>query len=331
VHFEPYHLLDGRPHIVLDGSPTDGTVLSVTHWPGYPAPEAIAADLSAQMAFRLLDHPDLIAPGTEFASNNHFDQDGLVSLLAVVDPAAAVPRQAFLEDVARAGDFATFTDRDAARVSMIVAAAASGRHPDLPALTGDDAEQTGMLYAEMLPRLAEVCDDVHRWRDLWAEEDGCLDASLAVLDSGAATIVEHPAVDLAVVSVDASAPDGGGHRFGGMWAAGLHPMSVFSRTSRFVVATSRGPHHEVELRYETWVQYRSRTVRPRRDLVPLASRLQDEECGDATWSAEPVGSLTPRLSSGAGDSSITPQRFIELLVDHLDTAPPAWNPFVPTR
>lgn len=326
MRFEPYDHLAGRPNIVLDGSPTAGTVLTVTHWPGYPAPEAIAADLSAQMAFRLLDHPELIPPGTELASNNHFDQDGLVSLLAVVDPERAVPRRAFLEDVARAGDFATFADRDAARVSMVVSAAASGRLPDLPTVAGDYGELTAALYTEMLGRLPEICDDVHRWRPVWAEEDECLTASLAALDRGEATITEHPGVDLAVVTVDGAAPDRGGHRFGGMWVAGLHPMAVFARTDRLVLATVRDGRYEAELRYETWVQCRSRPVRARRDLVPLAARLKDEERGAATWTAQPVGSLTPRLSSGEDQSSIEPARFVAVLVDHLDSAPPAWDP-----
>jgi hypothetical protein len=33
--------------VVVDGSPTEGTVLCLTHWPGIAAPEAMRADLSA--------------------------------------------------------------------------------------------------------------------------------------------------------------------------------------------------------------------------------------------------------------------------------------------
>ena len=62
----------------------------------------------------LLEQPELGPPGVELVSNNHFDQDGLVSIFALVDPDEASPRRAFLEDVASAGDFATFRDRDAA-------------------------------------------------------------------------------------------------------------------------------------------------------------------------------------------------------------------------
>jgi hypothetical protein len=104
-------------------------------------------------------------------------------------------------------------------------------------------------------------------------------------------------------------------------------MAVFARTERLVVATVRAGHYEVEQRYESWVQLRSRPVRGRRDLVPLAERLQDAERGEARWTAEPVGSLTPRLSSGHGPSSLAPDRSVALLAEHLAVAPPAWDPF----
>ena len=165
------------PNVIVDGSPTDGTVLTVTHWPGYPPPEVVAADTSGEMAFRLLEHRDLLA-GAELVSNNHFDQDGLVSIHALVAPDAALARRPFLEDVARAGDFAVYRDRDAARVSMVLSAWADGRGGvDLPA---DYAEQTALLYGEWAPRLSELCDDIDapprpvggRGRDAHGERGG---------------------------------------------------------------------------------------------------------------------------------------------------------------
>jgi Family of unknown function (DUF6687) len=325
MKFVPYHLLDGRPSVILDGSPAPGTLLTVTHWPGYPPPAGIEDDLSAQMAFRLLARPDLVPGEAEAVSNNHFDQDGLVSIYALVAPDDAVGRRAFLEDVASAGDFAFCRDRDAARVSMVLSALANG--DDLPA---DYTERTGVLYEDVLGRLPELCDHVETHRDAWGDEDATLDASDAAFEDGRAVIEERPDVDLAVVTVAEDTPESGGHRFGGDWVTGLHPMAVNTRTERVTLARLRGRRYDVELRYEGWVQLRSRPVRPRRDLAPLAARLQDEETGDAVWSATPVGGLLPRLHLGDGqESSITPDRFVELLTDHLSSAPPAWDPFVP--
>jgi hypothetical protein len=326
MRFVPYHELAGRPNIVLDGSPTDGTVLCVTHWPGYPPPEELAEDLSAQMAYRLLDHAELTA-GAELVSNNHFDQDGLVSIHALVHPEQARARHELLEDVAFAGDFATYRDRRAARISMTLSAFATGRG-DI-ALPDDYPGQCGVLYSESVDRLAELCDGVERYRDLWADEDATLDATEEAIAGGEVTLSERPDVELAIVDAEPGAPDAGGHRFGGNWHEGLHPMAVHNATERLVVATVRGRTYDVEHRYETWVQLRSRRARRRRDLAPLAVRLQDEERGDATWTATPVSALVPRLRSGDGDSSIDRDRFLTLLTEHLRDAPPAWHPFVP--
>ena len=179
-------------------------------------------------------------------------------------------------------------------------------------------------------RLPELCADVDRHRHLWADEDETLTASEAAIARGDVTITEDPALDLAILDVDVGAPDAGGHRFGGDWVRGLHPMAVHNATPCLVVATARGRRYDVELRYESWVQLRSRPLRRRRDLSPLAARLQDEERGDAAWTATPVGSLVPRLVTADGDSSIERDRFVALLVDHLATAPPAWDPFSTT-
>jgi hypothetical protein len=326
VTFVPYELLDERPSVVVDGSPAPGTVLTVTHWPGYPPPAEIQDDLSAQMAFRLLERPDLVPGEPEAVSNNHFDQDGLVSIYALVAPDGAVPRRTFLEDVAFAGDFALCRDRDAARVSMVLAALAKG--DDLPS---DYDERTGVLYEDALGRLPELCDDVDRYRDVWGDEDAVLEASDAAFEDGRAVIEERPDVDLAIVTVAEDTPEAGGHRFSHEWVSGLHPMAVNTRTERVTLARLRGRRYDVELRYEGWVQMWSRPVRARRDLAPLAARLQDEETGDAVWSATPVGGLLPRLQLGDGqESSIAPDRFVELLTDHLRTAPPAWDPYTPT-
>lgn len=326
MKFVPYHLLDGRPSVVVDGSPAPGTVLTVTHWPGYPPPAGIEDDLSAQMAFRLLERPDLVPAEAEAVSNNHFDQDGLVSIYALAAPDDAARRRRFLEDVALAGDFGRCHDRDAARVSMVLHALANGEAADID----DYAERTGVLYEDAFGRLPELCDHVERHRDVWGDEDATLTASDAAFEDGRVVIDERPDLDLAVVTVAEDTPESGGHRFSGEWVDWLHPMAVNNRTERGTIARLRGRRYDVELRYEGWVQMQSRSVRARRDLVPLAARLQDEETGDAVWSATPVGGILPRLRLGEGqESSIAPDRFLDLLTHHLHTAPPAWDPYTP--
>jgi hypothetical protein len=60
MRFVPFHQLDGQPHVVVDGGPTDGTRLTLSHWPASPTPVDLLDDLSAQIAFRALERPGLL-------------------------------------------------------------------------------------------------------------------------------------------------------------------------------------------------------------------------------------------------------------------------------
>jgi hypothetical protein len=170
LRFHPYHRLGDIPNVVVDGSPTGSTRLTLSHWPGSPTPVELLDDLSAQIAFRALTHPDLF-DGIEAVSNNHFDQDGLMSAFALLQPDEAIARRAQVIDVASAGDFATFADRDSMRIAMAIAAHDLPDRSPLPAdtFTGDYPEQCAAVYEAMLPNCMELLDHPDRFSALWEE------------------------------------------------------------------------------------------------------------------------------------------------------------------
>jgi hypothetical protein len=327
LRYVPYHELGGRPHVVVDGSATAGTVLTLSHWPHAPAPPpGLAHDLSAQMALGYLDRP--VHHGlADVVSNNHFDQDGLVSVYALAEPEGALAHRELLADLASAGDFATYRDRRAARASMVLSAYAdSARSPIGPAPDGYE-EWTGILYNELLARLPELLEHPEHYRSLWEDEDAHLSASEGLITSGRVGIEERPEIDLSVVTVPRDAPAEGGHRFGGQWSYGLHPMAVYNSVTSFTVLTVTGRSYEVVYRYESWVQYRSRRLRPRVDLGGLAEELNELETV-GRWVFDGVGALTPRLHLvGADESTVDKDRFEAMLNRHLSESPPAWNPY----
>lgn len=336
LRYVPYADLAGgtTPNVVVDGSPTEGTLLCLSHWPGIGSPARFAADLSAEMAFAYLDAFDQ-HPGAHAVSNNHFDQDGLVGVFALVAPADALRRRPLLVEVARAGDFATTTSRTAARISMVLAAFADPARSPLEGMPQDYDAMCALLYGELVRRLPEIVDRPDAWREWWGDEDDTLSASIDALASGAATVTEVPELDLAVVEVADSAPDAGGHRFGGQWVSGLHPIALHGATERGALVTVRGRHYEFAYRYESWVQFRSRRVRARVDLAPLAERLSAAEAdagGDAVWVADPVAALTPTVAPAASaESALPPDAMRDVVAAHLRAAPPAWDPYLVTR
>jgi hypothetical protein len=336
LRYRRYDELDSVPNVIVDGAAGPSTVLTLSHWPGAPYLPGLSDDLSAQMAFAYLDAAERYAPAerhapAEVVSNNHFDQDGLVSVFALCHPDKALPRRELLIDLAAAGDFATYRSRVAARLSMTVAAYADPGRSPLELNDGDYPALCDQLYTELLGRLPELCDRPELSRDLWAEEDADLTTSEAAIERGEVSIEEVPGLDLAVVTVPHGATVRGGHRFTSRWAAGLHPMAVHNATDRFAVLKMIGHSYEFAYRYESWVQYRSRAVRARVDLAPLAEELTAEEPGTARWVFDGPSDLIPRLHlEGAEESALGAGEFRRRLERALAVSPPAWDPASPT-
>ncbi|MCA1831612.1 MAG: DUF6687 family protein [Actinomycetota bacterium] len=310
MKFIPYHELAGRPNIVVDGEGTDGTMLTLSHWPGSGSPSELAADLSTQIAFRYLDTPTAHV-AAEAASNNHYDQDGVCGVFAVLEPEQALQRRDMLIDIASAGDFETFRSRDAARISMALAAFGDEeRSPIASALAGRSyPDQVGSAMDHVLPRLAEMIDNPAPYKALWEEEDARLAADDAAIASGRVTIEEAPDIDLAILT----APEGYGPGYhDDQWSGGCHPMAIHNRTQRFRVLVVQGSRFIVRYRYETWVNFMSRPVLPRVDLKPLAAMLSNED--SVPWKFDGVGHMTPALhTQGGAESSLGAARFRELV------------------
>jgi hypothetical protein len=315
-----------RPNIVVDGSPNEGTVLTLTHWPGYPVPCDLAGDLSADIVFNFLDrivageaHP--AAEGAEVVTANHFDQDGLVSVHVLVKPEESLAHRELLRDLAAAGDFAVYRDRRAARASMFFSRLAERE------MTGDYGSFTDDLFVETLPLVLPVLLDPNRYRDYWADEDEELTRAEKAIAEHRITFDHHPDIDLAVVHVPEDFSSTGGHRFGGERFGQIHPMAINNAVDELRLLLVSGRRYRFVDRYETWVQYHSRPCLPRIDLRPLAEVLSSLEHRPVNWMANGPGSLLPELRH-RGESSLSPDEVVTLIANHLRTQPPAWDPFV---
>jgi hypothetical protein len=313
MEYIPIDDLDGRPNIIVDGYPAKGTVLTLSHWPGSGTPGPFSDDLSTQIVFHYLDGSERVA--ADLVSNNHFDQDGLCGIFALLQPDWAEPRRDLLIDVASAGDFATFHDRNAAHIAIALAAYETNEGSPLAReLAGKPyGKQTAILYRDLLNELPEMLENPDRERPFWEAEDARIDESEKAIASGAVTVTERHDIDLAVVVVPEDFPDAEDNE----WSGGVHPMALHNETHRHRILIQRGNRYRLRYRYETWVKFTSRPVTPRVDLGPLAERLSEEE-KDGLWKFEGVDQITPSLYlEGNGDSAITSHRFRTLVEEYL--------------
>lgn len=318
AEFVPLEDLAGAPHVVVDGVPLPGTVLSLSHRPGGGTPEGLRADTSALIVDRYLGAK---AAGVEVGAvtNDHYDEDGLFGIWLLLErPPRGAPERALAIAAGEAGDFSTWTDPWAPRVA-IAAMAMAERHmtpfPDVGRILAraGGSDPAGLLYRAILPRAGGLLADPERYRFLWKDRWARIEADIALLDAGEAVIEEEERADLAIVRTPRP----------------LHPMAVYPRTPRTRVLTAT-PDGTLVLahRYETWVEYVSRPLAPRVDLTPLAARLQSRETLAGRWVFDGVHVIMPRLhleaglerAAGPAPSSIPAERFVDDLVAFLEEA-----------
>lgn len=291
--------LGGRPNVIVDGYGTDGTVLTLSHWPGAGTPEVLADDLSTQIAFRYLDHAELRVDA-ELASNNHFDEDGLCGIFAVTRPEAALAHRARIIDIASTGDFGIYRDREAARIAFALMAYADEDRSPMQIFDMPYPAQAAALYEELLGRLPEMLEDPDRYRSLWEDDDARLTRDEERIARGKVVIDELPDLDLAIVRALDGEP--------------VHEVAVNTATRWHRVLELFGTHFALRYRYETWVAFRSRPTVDRVPLEPLAAELTAID--SVRWSAGSVDDITPRLAHD-GESALDEEVVLKRAVEHL--------------
>jgi Family of unknown function (DUF6687) len=329
MRFVPYERLDGSPNIIVDGAAGLGTILTLSHWPQSSTPASLKRDTSAEIVFTYLDSPSLHV-AAELVSNNHFDEDGLIGIFALVDPATAGKYRELLLDAASAGDFGVFQRRDAARIAFTISAYADPETSPLSAalFAQPYPEMAGQLYLELLELMPRFLANLGAYQQHWEAEDQKLAASEELIEKGRITIEERPALDLAIARIPEDLTAQPVHRFTQKRLAECHPFALHRRTPCTRLLLIRGQHIEFQYRYESWVQLASRKPPPRVDLKALAEELNQQEASGARWVFDGVERITPRLHlEGDHTTSLSAVNIQERLERCLSTGPPAWDPY----
>jgi hypothetical protein len=303
MRFLSYDAAAAVPNIIVDGSSTANTVLTLSHWPGSGTPAVLRGDTSTAIVFNYLDAPSFRVPA-DAVSNNHFDEDGLLGIFALLEPDAAQARRDLIVDAAGAGDFGIYTRRAAARIAMAI---------------GEIGRTTTSPYEHLLGLLPGLLDDVDSHRALWEAEDARLAITERLIERGEIGVDERPELDLAIFRARTKLPQD---------LDAWHPFALHNRTLCCRLILVQGRRLELRYRYESWVQLASRRPAARVDLTPLAEALNGLETSGGRWVFEGAGQITPSLFlDGRAETSIDPDTVIARAAHHLRTGRPAWDPY----
>ena len=327
--YVPYHELGDLPNIVVDGAATDSTLLTLSHWPQNATPKELKRDTSAEIVFAYLDTPKYHVEA-EAVSNNHFDQDGLIGLFALIDPGTAQQNRDLLIDVASAGDFGVFERLDAARISFTLNALEDPASGFLKADVFDlpYAEQAAAKYRALLAELPAILSDLANYRSYWESEDRHYLASVGLLDHKTVTITERNDLDLAIVRLPESLASDGDTDTTIEMDDLCHPNAIYNATPRNRIVLVCGQSIEFRYRYESWVQMVRRKPLLRVSLDRLVEQLNRIESSGGVWRADSAEDITPAMRlDGARHTSIPEKDFIARLEDYLPTQETAWDPY----
>jgi len=327
--YRPYRELGNTPNLIVDGAPLGSTRLTLSHWPNNATPDELKRDTSTEICFAYLDRPEFHVD-VPAVSNNHFDEDGLFSMLAVTRPRLALTHRELLIDASRAGDFGRFEKRDAARLVFAVESCADPAASPLAreVFNACQARRVAPLYRTMLDYLPQLLDDLEGARDLWQEQDAQLDAGLELFAAGRVKTTEIDAADLAIVDMPVGLAPRTARRYLEAESVTVHPFAIHANTDCSRLLRRQGQRYELQFRYEGWVQLETHRPALRVSLADLAAELNRIETAPGTWTGEAVTEVAPRLYlDGCDASALAPERFLDLVLDYLGRAPVAWDPY----
>lgn len=278
-------------HLSVDGMTERGPNLS--HWPGNRTPPQWKADLSTSICFQFARadaaEQHAFLAGAEVVLNDHYDTDGFGSLLAILRPEVAMPREELLLAAAATGDFGSWQTWRGFAIDRIVAnlaAPASPVHAHFTGLAG--AEKSFARYRFLLDHAAELLDAPERFEPVYGEEMRRVQHELDAGRRGALERRLHRDVGFAAIRT----------------AAPAHRMTLNTLAGAFrvlhTVTGGDGPLHRYHDRTESWFELVTLQPLPRRDLRPLCARLAELEPphDGAEWCCDAPTEPIPELWFG---------------------------------
>lgn len=278
-------------HLSVDGMTEAGPNLS--HWPGNRTPPRFKADLSTGicLAFARASQADKATylGDARAVVNDHYDTDGFLSMLAVVRPEVALPREEICLAAAATGDYQSFQTVRAFAIDRIVQglprSPASPLAAEIAGLSPVETHQR--CYRWLIEHAEQVLDGPERWAALYEDELAQVRGEIDRARCGAVSRRIHPHAQLAVLH--SREP--------------LHRMTLNTVAGAFRVLHLHDSPGGLLVRYhdrtESWFEVVSFSPPPRRDLRSLRGDLASLEGSDARpWAADPPTEPVPELYCG---------------------------------
>jgi hypothetical protein len=285
-----WDLIDGNyrseiDNVAVDCLPGKRTLLNLSHWPGHKTPREFCADLSAESVLLMLDRQPERLDGLSAIVYDHFDIDGLLSVLIISNPELALKHAELLIETARAGDFGCTQSSIARRTAFALYGLLSNHlaHENVGMRSfGDNEADLNRPYANVFAYAWTVIESIDSFSRLWSEEESVFEYTDSLIRRGSVYQMEEceevawyfiPEDFWRVDSLLASVPT-----FGGLSAF------AFTNSERAITfALTDGRRLQIHQDYRGWVEGIS-PFSKRKNMAALGPALYNSGLIEEGWS-----------------------------------------------
>lgn len=328
--FIPFSDLTIYQQVIVVGSyHPDGFVLS--QWKGAPEVAERPADTHTGLVLNTLETGLQELEQYPYVTNYYFDIDGFLGIWSLSFPEKALKHSHILRKMAQIASFRELNLQEAEDhlalklVCWITTVERIRFYPPFACNEPgkDEAKSCVAKYEFFLRQFGKVLQDPAEFRHDWKDEYEEVMAGLQVLQEGAGAVSLHQDIRLLVVQTPEP----------------LHYYALFSQSqpADMVLSMYDQNRYELEYKYTTWINTKSRKGYPRLDLQPLARLLNQHEENPYVWRSERITDTHPNLRLGGEklnkeqrfdhpykriihSSSIPPAKIITLITDYFKKA-----------
>ena len=264
--FEP--LLKTRQNVVcVDGA--FEAALQLSHWHGNNSPAELKAETTTQMAFKLIEHKNKrkYLKDITIVSNNHFDADGVLSALVLLNSEFAIKNKTSLINIALTGDFAEFTTGDALKAAFVIESFGDENKSLFKEILIKEKYLEAMqkIYEKTFELVPSLINDITKYEHIWHDEFEFFERSERSFALRESVVSNYSDCNLSVI--ESNFP--------------LHVTAKYITAENDIVLSVvkglRGNLYELDYKYYTWFD----TTRPlrtkRKSFEPLMEKLNHIE------------------------------------------------------
>ena len=332
-YFTPFEINHEGANIALDTLSNSGTVLNLSHWPSHTTPIEFQSNLSAQSVLQYIQSEKYGQEGTKNLSFDHVDTDGLVCLLAFIDPDFASKHSAALHAIALHGDFGRCEDQNYRLMSFAWHWLLGTYRANLSSASkfSNTTDSVTELTFLSLPFLKDIVSNPSKYQLAWKHEEERFLATENLFKNKSIKISHFPLGDLSVFELL------GSNTFPEPTLKTMPHYLGLSQTSFH----NRSHHRNILLivdqrkiyihqRYDSWIDdshsLNSNNLPGRKDLSIFAKWLSNQQLINPEWDYNGVTQIMPRLAAVlSSKKKISSTQLVDLVSFFLRNSPVVWN------